>query len=277
MELKSYGQILRNKVLFRWVPALRPAVYRLYAPNPAPVFVFGNQKSGTSAIAALLAKACGLSYDIDLGGLRVAEYERIHANPEVLDDVLRECAAIEFSKALVKEPNLTFLSKELRALYPRSERIFIVRDPRDNLRSICNRLKIPGDLPRIATTDYPEISPMWEAILLNRWVKDDRTDLNYIGRSAERWRTAARYALEARAVIRYEDFRKDKRASIERLADTVGLPVRADITPYVDVNYQPKGQRVDDYRTFFGKENLRLINEICGEEMEAFGYKTDIV
>ena len=178
LERKAYGHILRNKLLFNWAPALRPAVYRFYRIREAPIFVLGNQKSGTSAIAALLAKACGLSYDIDLGGLRVREYERIYADPtpQTLRAVLRDRATIEMSKAVVKEPNLTFLAARLRALHPRARHVFIVRDPRANIRSICNRLQLPGHLASIDTADYPEISPMWEAILYNRWVGDPAVD-----------------------------------------------------------------------------------------------------
>jgi len=276
MEAKAYGHILRNKLLFNWTPTLRPLVYRFYRPSEAPVFVLGNQKSGTSAVAALLARACGLSYDIDLGGLRVPEYARIYADRGQLPAVFRDRAAIEFSKQLVKEPNLTFLLSEIQALYPRSRHAFVIRDPRANIRSICNRLELPGDLPAIRPEDYPEISPMWRAILFNEWVGDAARDLNYIGRSAERWRIAANLCLAAGPAtqpIRYEDFVTDKLATIHDLSDRLGLEVRHDIVPYLDVQYQQAGKKVTDYRAFFGEENLTTILTECAETMNALGYQ----
>ncbi len=275
MEFKAYGHILRNKLLFNWTPALRPLVYRFYPSQEAPIFVLGNQKSGTSAVAALLARACGLSYDIDLGGLRVPEYEQIYAKPETLARVLRERAAIEFSKELVKEPNLTFLLPKIQALHPRSRHAFVVRDPRANIRSICNRLQIPGNQLSISPANYPEISPIWNAILYNHWVGDETRELNYIGRSAERWRKAADLYLATGSetqLIRYEDFNQGKLAAIEDLATRLGLEVKHDVTPYLDVQYQRAGKKVTDYMAFFGADNLATIERECGPVMVPLGY-----
>lgn len=276
METKPYIQALRNKLLFTWVPFLRPAVYAFYSPESAPVFVMGNQKSGTSAVAALLARACGLSYDIDIGGFRVSEYAAIYADRDELPSLIRQRAAIEFSKGLVKEPNLTFLLPEMLRLYPRSRLAFVMRDPRANIRSTLNRLKIPGNLAQIRPGDYPELSPMWRAILFNEWIGEPDRDLNYVGRSAERWRIAAEHyqsAGEAAELIRYEDFRLAKKTVIEDLATRLGLTVKHDISPYVDVQYQPGGQRTTDFRSFFGPANLATIERECAAGMRIFNYQ----
>jgi hypothetical protein len=275
LELKSYGHILRNKLLFNWTPAIRPMVYRFYTAAEAPVFVLGNQKSGTSAIAALLARACGLSYDIDIGGFRVPEYEALYEDRSRLPELIRSKATIEFSKGLVKEPNLTFLLPEIRSLHPRSRLVFVVRDPRANIRSTLNRLKIPGDLPAINPADYPELSPMWTAILYNKWVGNPDLDLNYIGRAAERWQIATDLfadAGDAVTPIRYEDFRVDKLAAIHKLADQMNLPVVSDITKLLDVQFQPAGRRTSDYPGFFGPENLAIIEKECARGMSLFDY-----
>ncbi|MFK8164804.1 MAG: hypothetical protein AB8H12_20325 [Lewinella sp.] len=275
MELKSYGHILRNKLLFSWAPAIRPLVYRFYSATEAPVFVLGNQKSGTSAIAALLARACGLSYDIDIGGFRVPEYDALYEDRRRLPELIRSRAAIEFSKGLVKEPNLTFLLPEIRSLHPRSRLVFVVRDPRANIRSTLNRLKIPGDLPSINPAEYPELSPMWQAILYNKWVGNPDRDLNYIGRAAERWQIATDLffgAGEAITPIRYEDFRVDKLTAIHNLADALNLPVVADVTKLLDVQFQPAGQKTSDYPGFFGPDNLTIIEKECARGMSLFNY-----
>jgi hypothetical protein len=280
VELKSYGHILRNKLLFNWAPATRPLVYRFFPAAEAPVVVLGNQKAGTSVIAALLARACGLSYDIDIGGFRVPEYEALYADRRRLPELIRSRAAIEFSKGLVKEPNLTFLLHEILSLYPRSRLVFVVRDPRANIRSTLNRLKIPGDLPNIDPDDYPELSPMWRAILYNRWVGDADRHLNYIGRSAERWQIATDLFEAAGDVItpvRYEDFRADKLKEIHQLAAQLNLPVMADITKLLDVQFQPAGQRTTDYPGFFGTENLAVIEKECARGMALFNYPPSLL
>ena len=275
MELKSYGHILRNKVLFNWATPLRPLVYRFYPKHEAPIFVLGNQKSGTSAVAALLARATGLSYDIDLGGLRTPQYDTIYSDRTQLGGVLANRAGVEISKGLVKEPNLTFLLPELRSLYPRSRYAFVIRHPYANIRSILNRLKLPGDLASIDVADYPEISPMWEAILYNRWVGDTGQPLNYVGRSAERWRVAASIYLASgpeTQLIKYEDFNASKLAAIAGLAERLKLPIKYDISPYLDVQYQRAGEKITDYASFFGTRNLATVQQQCEPVVGRLGY-----
>lgn len=279
MEPKAFQQALRNKVLFKWAPFLRPMVYPFFPLRQDPIFVYGNQKSGTSAVAALVARAYGLSHDIDVGGFRVEQYEALYAGRIDLETLIRKRARIEFSKGLIKEPNLTFLWPSLRALYPRGRQIFVVRNPKANIRSICNRLKIPGNLQQLDTSTYPEISPMWEAILQNRWVGEPGRDLNYIGRSAERWKIAAQqyeHHKKDTVLIRYEDFVKDKVGTIGALSTELGLSVTSDITPWVDVQYQPAGKKVRDYGQFFGLENLAIIERECGPLMRVLGYETSL-
>lgn len=254
-------------------------VYPFFALRQDPIFVYGNQKSGTSAVAALVARAYGLSHDIDVGGFRVEQYEALYAGRIDLETLIRKRARIEFSKGLIKEPNLTFLWPSLRALYPRGRQIFVVRNPKANIRSICNRLKIPGNLQQLDTSTYPEISPMWEAILQNRWVGEPGRDLNYIGRAAERWKIAAQqyeHHKKDTVLIRYEDFVKDKVGTIGALSTELGLSVTSDITPWVDVQYQPAGKKVRDYGQFFGLENLAIIGRECGPLMRVLGYETSL-
>jgi len=85
--------------------------------NKGPkIIILGNQKSGTSAIAHLLAELIGLSKQIDLprklrkkgralarGDMRFSELVRSH--PEV------------FEKELVKIPSLTFAADQIREFY----------------------------------------------------------------------------------------------------------------------------------------------------------------
>lgn len=275
MTSKAFFHAARNKILFNWLPFIRPAVYFCFPPNETPVFILGNQKSGTSAIAALLAKATRNSYDIDLGGLRVPEYEKIYFHKSLLPNVIRQRAAIEFSKDIVKEPNLTFLYSELRSLYPKAKFVFIVRDPRANIRSILNRLNIPGNLSSIDVNKYPELSPMWHAILLNKWVGNYDVSINYIGRSSERWQQSVNSYLESPdncVLVRYEDFDQEKIATIEAIATALNLPIQADISPYIDIQYQPAGLKTTDYLSFFGSTNLNIIQHQCATGIRLLEY-----
>ena len=272
MELKSYAHIARNKLLFRYAPALRPLAYALFRVNERPVVVLGNQKAGTSAIAALLARATGGSYDIDVAGFRNPEYAALHSGRADLRDLVERRARIEFSKDVVKEPNLTFLYPQLRAAFPEARYVVIVRDPFHNIRSTLNRLALPGDLARLSPKQLAGMSDIWRAILLNEWVGDPaREDLNYVGRSAERWQRAADVHLDhpdETTLIRYEDFVADKVGAIHRLAGELGLAVTADIAARVDVQFQPRGKRATDLRAFFGA-NYEVIARECRRGLAA--------
>lgn len=278
MEVKSYLQILRHKFLFKWTPFLRPWVYSMFTINEKPIIVLGNQKAGTSAIAALLAKAIDADYDIDIGGFRNREYEALHYKKTNLRSMIEQKGKIEFSKDVVKEPNLTFLIPQLLTAFPEATYVFIMRDPRANIRSTFNRLKIPGTLPDINPKDYPEISPIWHSILYNEWVRDS-AEGTHLQHSAQRWCKAAEdyFAYEDKMhLIRYEDFNANKTEAIRDLAERIGRKVEKDIADKVDIQFQVKGSNKKSYEEFFGRDNLRLIESVCSPLMQKFNYQPEI-
>jgi hypothetical protein len=64
-------------------------------------------------------------------------------------------------------------------------------------------------------------------------------------------------------LIRYEDFRANKKAEIEVLAKELGFTKLADISWLVDVQFQPKGAQPESVEAFFGqKSRTNLTN--CG-------------
>lgn len=265
-------------MLFIWTPFLRPLAYRFFKVNERPVIVLGNQKAGTSAIAALLAKAIGADYDIDIGGFRNKEYAALHAGTTDLRTLISRKGKIEFSKEVVKEPNLTFLIPQLLTAFPEATYIYIVRDPRANIRSTLNRLKIPGTLPKINPADYPEISPIWHSILYNEWVRDS-AEGSHIYHSAQRWNTGAEdyFKYEDKLhLIRYEDFNKNKTQAVYDLAERIGRTVTSDIADKVDIQFQVKGSNKKTYREFFGDDNLRLIESVCSPQMQKFNYQPEL-
>ncbi|NEP45581.1 MAG: hypothetical protein F6K35_42755, partial [Okeania sp. SIO2H7] len=117
--------------------------------NPQPILVLGNQKSGTSAIAALLAEMTDLSVTIDLRKeIPNPTYDKIIKGELTFSEFV-QLNKLDFSRDIVKEPNLTLLDRELAEYFPNSDFVFVIRDPRDNIRSILNRLQLPGNLTKL--------------------------------------------------------------------------------------------------------------------------------
>ncbi len=243
--------------------------------NPNPILVLGNQKSGTSAIAALLAEMTGLSVSIDLrkeienptyhkvkqGELSFAEFVKLHK--------------LDFSRAIVKEPNLTLFYEELVEYFPQSQFLFVIRDPRDNIRSILNRLKIPGNLSGFRPEYQGEMTPAWDLILDNSWLG---LNGDYIEMLAQRWNLMADVFLnhsEQMILSRYEVFVQDKVGEIARLAKSLNLPQVNDIAAKVDIQFQPRGNKNVKWLDFFGEENLSKIDRICQEKMKQLDYPLD--
>lgn len=240
--------------------------------NPNPIFVFGNQKSGTTAIAALLAEATGLSATLDFaGGNGNRAIRLIRGETPIAEFVHRNAWA--FSRDIVKEPNLTFAAPQLLDYFAQSRAVFIVRNPWLNIRSILMRLKVPGDLPALNPSRFTRVNYTWRNILSGR-------DLglppdHYITILAQRWFRAADIydRLKDRLVlVRYEDFNADKVATIAKLAQTLELPTTADISTALDTAYQPRANAAADSKTFLGSENLRRIDDICAARASQFGY-----
>ncbi|GAH62832.1 unnamed protein product, partial [marine sediment metagenome] len=89
--------------------------------NPNPIIIIGNQKSGATAIAALLADMAGISVTLDL--------RKEIGNPTyhlVVRGILPLAEFIErnklaFSAKIIKEPNLTLLYDRLPEYFPGSK------------------------------------------------------------------------------------------------------------------------------------------------------------
>ncbi|WP_181346818.1 sulfotransferase [Thalassobacillus sp. CUG 92003] len=258
----------------------RSRLNRISTLNDNPVFVIGNQKSGTSAIGALLADHTGQSVAIDLPALREPTQVKIHQGEISLHDFI-QANKYDFSKEIIKEPSLTFLVDELVQHYPDSKFVFIVRDPRDNIRSILNRVDLPGHLDHIDDKEsrkkLNQVPKAWERVIDSRWMGIEGDD--YIERMAYRWNKAIdiyEQHADKMILIRYEDFVKDKQGQIKQLAGKLGLESVHDISSKVDIQYQPAGNRKVNKREFFGKKNLGKIESICSDRMARYGYERSI-
>lgn len=257
------------------IQSKRRLLNKLARVNPDPVLVLGNQKTGTTAIAALLAEATGMSATLDIH--RAREFGQLHTRRVYegkvsFEDYVRR-NKLAFSRNLVKDPNLIYIYDDLARHFPDSSKIFINRDPRSNIRSILNRLVLPGDLPELEESHLADIAAGWQLTLNGSWMGLNGD--NYIEMLAARWNLATDTYLknaDNMTLIRYEDFCEDKAGEIYRLTERVGLEPVNDVSGKVDRQYQRRGDRRVSWVDFFGPDNLARIEHICGERMEKFGY-----
>jgi len=252
--------------------AIRRAIVR---PCPDPIFVFGNQKSGTTAIARLLAEATGETYSHDMlfhNGWRTVQ--PLYRQETALAHI-RETLRHEFTRKIIKDPDLTLLMDDIREALPASQAVFVVRDPTANIRSILSRLKIRGDKPALDDGDHAILAelPLWNDVLHPQGDQLGGT-ANYIEALARRWNVMSSMAAAQGAwstTIRYEDFIADKVGEFQGLARQVGLTPSHDISHRVNHQFQGRGSS-EAFETFFGEENLQTIRSICQETAAKFGY-----
>jgi hypothetical protein len=246
----------------------------LVKPEERPVFVLGNQKSGTTAIASLLADHTESTASLDIQDFELLE----HTYPALIQGDITTKAfetlhAPFFSKKVIKECLLTTAFDDLKALHPNAEFVFIVRDPRDNIRSILDRFRIPGDRDNV---NWSQISlpPLWAYVFGLKW--RPLKGKNYIDMLASRWNEIVNIYLKDQdkfRLVKYENFNNDKATLISDLARTLGLEPKADITDKIDIQFQPAGaNRELDWIDFYGSKNLNIINRRCSEYVEALDY-----
>lgn len=242
-----------------------------------PIIILGNQKTGSTAIAALLSQATENAVTLDLQSAIQDVGWQLCVKYGVTDfnDIAYKYKK-DFSRKIIKEPSLTYFYQELTDLFPKAKFVFIQRNPYQNIRSILNRLRIPGDLRTIEYDDWSELRriPIWRLTMDSSWL--GRPKGNYIEGMAHRWDIAAKTYLDSRSnfmLVRYEDFLRDKKFAIESLASKLNLKIYRNIDAAVDFQYQPKGYAEVPISEFFGSENLAIIKNICSESANKLGYK----
>lgn len=249
--------------------------------NPNPIFVLGNPKSGTSVISMLLGKSIGETVQNDLFHFiegRKKFREKLYQRELSFRDFIR-ANPYYFSASIVKDPNLTFFYEDIVKNWPESKLIFIVRDPRDNIRSLLSFLKIPGDRQEIDCSSYLSKLKLHKGNGWKETLEGNQPKVlgsNYIEKLANIWNLAADTYLNNRdniVLIRFEDFEKDKVGAIVNLARKVGREPKYDINDYKDIQYQPRGKREVSWIDFFGSENLQKIETICGDRMSLLDYQ----
>lgn len=241
------------------------------------VIVAGMPKSGTTAIAKLLGESAKLPVCSDpfhlLDKRGIDFREELFSGRLSLFELWRKYRH-HFKGRVVKDPNFPLFLGELCQFFPEAQFVFIVRDPRENIRSILSRLKMPGD-PAEGNEILESLSGAW-ANVLNGKLPDMPGD-DYLEKMAWRWRISAENYLDNQKhvrLIRYENFRINKRMEIEKLTKHLGYNVLKDISPLVDIQFQPKGSSSGSHQDFFGSENLARIERITAPLMHRFDYES---
>jgi hypothetical protein len=243
------------------------------AMPPGQIYILGNQKSGTSAIAGLLGRMAALTTTIDLyREVLKPTYHKVLWGQLAFDAFVRR-NRWDMSREVVKEPNLTLLHDFLRLRFPQARTIFVVRDPRHNIRSILNRLDLPGDAADLDASAFERMAPGWRLVVAGQDLRLGPG--SYIEHLALRWRAMVRIYqqhAEEMVLLRYEDFLKDKEAALEHTLRRVGRAPVSSVRDRLDVQFQPAGDHSTTPHQFFGARNLETIESLCAAEMRSLGY-----
>ncbi len=259
---------LRNQLLVRYGNQ-----FDTLCPNP--IFILGNEKSGTTAITANVAQAAGLKVTLDIPPIWNPMHGKLHKKEVKLNDFIKD-NAYYFKNQIIKEPVLSFFIPELIELYKDSKFVLIVRDPRDNIRSILNRLKIPGNLESLKEQNIDWNSSFWKSwqtVLYMDWMGINYD--NYVESMALRWTVLYKSYKEHQdkvILVKYEDFMKDKGSFITQLCKDLELPVKNDFKQTLNKQFQSKGNRNTSWEEFFGVKNLERINSSCSEYFSELNY-----
>lgn len=246
--------------------------------EPVKVVIVGHQKGGTTAIAKLLGSMSQMPvsidpfYQVDRGRARAVE--RVFRGEVPLSEVARQRPTL-FWRPIVKDPDFTFLWTQVADLYPEARFVHVARHPTDTIRSILNRLGLPGSLSPGGMPPMRNPTRHWELILTGALPKVPGGD--YIEKLAHRWQLAADTYAQRRdrlVLVRYEDFRRDKVGELTQLARRLGLVVERDVSAEVDIPYQPPGENEADLLEFFGRRQIDRIVSICERGMQQMGYGT---
>lgn len=241
----------------------------------SPIFVLGNQKSGTSAIAALLGTLSSSTTAIDLfySGFKYSLFIDWKTKKITTEEFISR-NKVEFARRIIKEPHLSLFYTELKKEFPHAKFVMIVRNPIDNIRSILDRLNINGKKSHLDRKDKRNIFYSWNLLFSNHWLGGNKQQ--YIEVLSERWNIIMDSYFENQKdiiLVKYENFLKDKIGILNKLSKELGLKNTDDISTLLDKAFQPKGKNsTQNPIEFFGEENLNIITRICKINMEKLGY-----
>lgn len=235
------------------------------------VLVLGNQKTGSTAIAELLGRLGRLRIVTDIHPLQSPD-TRIQNDPTSAARMIQRMRYY-FRRDLIKENELTPATGALLDVLPQVRPVYVVRHPVHNIRSILDRVGLPGHPQSLNELTLSDDG--WRPIVSSRFLGIEAGD--HITSLAKRWNymtTIYQHHQERLHLVRYEDFMADKLGSIQTLADRIGIRRCQDIEPLLDVSFQPRGaHRSTDPREFFSDEALSIISQHCTEGMKTLEYE----
>lgn len=222
------------------------------SPNKNPILILGFPKSGTSAITGLLSRRTGLKATIDTKYLWEPYLTELLNNRLDFKKHIKK-HSYPFSKSIIKEPNLVFLVDELLNYYKNPKVVIIKRDKAENIKSILDRLKIPGDLKK---NPKPEIiNKNWRSLLLNE-------DRHYIESLSYKFDISTSNLEKFKHLnpiyVNYKEFKQNKILTIDKITNSLDLKVKNDVSDIVNKPFQPKSQNHKSIEDFFG-DNLKYI------------------
>lgn len=248
----------------------------LYGPSLTKAVFMGHQKSGTTAIANLLAKRSLMSYSNDPVYFSCKESNEavklLENNSEEFVKIVEANKGL-FYRNIVKDPDFSFFPNLIPEIYPSAQIVFISRNPFDIIRSIFNRLNIDGlnDASTISTSQMKNPTCQWDYIING----EQGCSLSVVTRLAQRIeKTTAQYIRYKRMMylVKYEDFNVNKAFFIDKLAVRLGFELKKDITDSLDTQFQPKGQSSLTREDFFSEENIVKIIDNCPLTLSEFNY-----
>ncbi|WP_341200554.1 hypothetical protein [Croceibacter atlanticus] len=224
----------------------------IYKPNPNPILIFGFPKSGTSAIAYLLSIRTNKSLTSDTKYLWEPYISNIKNESIDLKAHINKYS-YPFSKDIIKEPNMVFIVEKILNIYKNPKILIIEREKLSNIRSILNRLKLPGDLK-----ENPKINSVnknWRAFIF----KQNNHYIDVLNNHYLESQKNLQLLKEFNPVyIKYEDFCKNKIGEIDRISTELNLKIKCEINDFLNVQYQPKGLVNSTNSDFFGENIVKL-------------------
>ena len=239
--------------------------------NTDAIVFLGNQKSGTSVISALFSEAANKELTLDFRVRRYIydDFYLVLNNNIGLNEFM-QMHAYEFSKDVIKEPNLSLISKSVLDEYGRDRIVIIVRDPLDNVRSIMERLNLKNDAT-VGQLDH--VNFVWKIICSGLDLPNGKPSNSVFDNLIERWMHIYGMASSLGIrYVRYEDFIDDKVGFIERLCDGLGCNYENDIASKKDKQYQHKGSGIKSIE-FFSEAQMVKSRDKCAALLREYGYE----
>ncbi|GAB5564463.1 MAG: hypothetical protein Wins2KO_15260 [Winogradskyella sp.] len=228
------------------------------------VLIVGCERSGTTVISKLLSTASNSSF---LNDPKDSWYIYPLVNIVGVRGFTLSLISRLWRYDIVKVPGFATILNELRRVHFRRYKvIYVVRDPRDNIAAIKERLK--KDLNGLYLNVHflqKSGSSITENILL-RW-------LSYLRKARE---YEKKYPNDI-IFVKYEDFLKDKIGTVKLIAEFCNLKFKEELIEEIkdeQINKfwssQIKGAK--RYLTELNTEEIDYINKIAENEIREFNY-----